>query len=419
MVDDRPSTHYQSAAVIKFNEEARRASLTGPSQFDLTPDALIAEAKKDTGLDRFGNEEFLPALKIFLEAIAAQAQLNPFGRQVAKSHTVRNLKNRLWANAQFEAHAEILERKITAPIIIVGPHRSGTTRLQRMLATDTRLQHLKAWEGINPAPRPGNLDLDRAERYQEVKKLLAGREKIYPDAFSAHPMAADLPEEEALLLNHSFCGFLAMGQYNIPGYYQWLLEADKTFAYAYMADLMRLISWSRGDDENKRWVLKNPQHMMDLDLLLKVFPDARLVFTHRDPLKTVGSVISLMWFYAIQHTDLACRARITDVWLDFCEQAARRCMKMRESIPASQQLDIHYEDMNGDWRTSMRRIYDFSGMELAPQVEEAMAAWLANSEAHHGAHRYCLEDFGLSQDAVDARMLFVREKYAIPHEASS
>lgn len=418
-MDTKPSTDYHSPGVSEFNRNAHAAQQAGAPQIDLSEQALIAEAQKETGLTRFVDESFFPAMRTLLASIEAEANLNPFGRFIAKSRTIRSLKNRLWADACFEAHPEIRQRKIADPIIIVGPHRSGTTRLQHMLASDTRLQHLSTWEGINPAPRLGQPDLGRAARHEEARLSLAGRESVYPGAYIAHPMDADWPEEEMLLLNQSFCGFAPLGLYNVPTYYQWFLNADKSDGYRYMADLMRLISWSRGEPEGKRWILKNPQHMLDLDTLLKTFPDAKLVFTQRDPLKTVGSMMSLTWFYAVQHTDLPCRANIRDVWLDFCEQMARRCMKVRESIPASQQIDVYYEEMNRDWRATMARVYAFSGMTFTPQAQQAMAAWLERSEKEkrHGEHRYSFEEFGITDGEVDARMKFVRERYAIPYES--
>jgi hypothetical protein len=158
--------------------------------------------------------------------------------------------------------------------------------------------------------------------------------------------------------------------------------------------------------------------MLDMPTLLKVFPDAQIVFTQRDPLKTVGSVMSLMWFYAVQHTDGGCRAAIRDTWLDFCEQMARRCMQARVSIPAGQQIDVQYEEMNRDWRAVMRRLYPYFGMEFTAQAEQAMAAWLAksDSEKRHGSHHYALEDFGVTGKQVDERMMFVRQKYDIAYE---
>lgn len=417
-MDTRPSTHYHSTRLRLSNWLARRLNSLGLARIDLSEQSLLDAARSETGLERFGDESFLTPLRVLLESAEEEAELNAFGRANVRGRTIRSLKNRLWANACFEAHPEILDRKIPAPLIILGPHRSGTTRLQRMLATDSRWQHLKTWEGINPAPRPGAPDHGKLVRHREVVGMIRKGREMYPGAYTAHPMDADWAEEEMLLLNHSFCGFTPLGLYNIPSYYQWFLHADKTDAYRYMADLMKLISWSRGDPEDKPWILKNPQHMLDLPVLMKTFPDARLVFSHRDPLKTVASVMSLMWNFAVQHTDRPCRAPIRDVWLDFCEKMARRCMQDREGIPAQQQLDVSYEEMNRDWRAVMQGLYHFSGMPFTAQAEQAMATWLAESETSktQGAHRYSLEDFGITNKEVDARMMFVRERYGIAYE---
>lgn len=411
-MDTRPSTDYHPQCNKDINNNPALAAI------DLSEQALVAQARSETGLERFGDESFFPALRRLLQAMETEAELNTFGRLHAHGTTLGALKNRLWANACFEKYPEILQRKIVAPIIIIGPHRSGTTRMHRMMASDVRLQHLQTWEGFNPSPRLGLPDLGRQARYDEVNGLLTAAQPMYPGAFVGHPMHADWAEEEMLLLNHSFSSFSVLGNYAIPEYYKWFINHDKTDAYRYMADLMRLISWARGDAEDKRWVLKNPQHMLHLDVLLKVFPDARLVFTHRDPLKTVASIMSLMWHFARQHTDRPCRVPLRDVWLDFCEQAARRCMQVRETIPAMQQIDVSYEEMNQDWRAVMRRVYAFGGIALTQEAERAMAGWLEQSESEnrHGGHRYALEDFGVTEEEVDQRMKFVRDRYAIPYE---
>lgn len=412
-MDPRPSTQYHSQEVLEFNRKSRTQD-----GIDLSEHGLIAEARRATGLDHFGDETFLPAMRALLGSLETEANLNPFGRFVARARCLNALKNRLWAADCFARHPEIRERKIAAPIVIIGPHRSGTTRMHGMMATDNRLRHLKAWEGINPAPRLDQADLGRSARHDEAKAALDARGSTYPGAFQAHPMKADWPEEEMLLLNHSFCGFTPLGLYYVPSYYRWFLNADKAAAYRYMADLMKIISWSAAAPEDRPWVLKNPQHMLDLGTLLSVFPDAKLVFTHRDPIKTVASTLSLMWLYSVQHTDAPCRAQVRDVWLDFCEEAARRCMQNRGSIPKMQQFDVRYEEMNRDWRATMRHVYDFIGLEFLAEVEQAMSTWVdkARSEKQHGDHRYSLDDFGVTPQEVDARMMFVRNKYAIPYE---
>jgi hypothetical protein len=418
-MDTTPSTRHHPLPVKLINRAIRLLNAFGLGRIDLSEASLLAAARKETGLERFGDESFLPGLRALLQALESEARLNPFGRLHAKAEITASLKNRLWANACFEAHPEILERKIAAPVVIVGPVRSGTTRLHRMLATDARLLHLKAWEGFNPAPRPGLPDGGKAVRRGEVEKFLRLGQRLNPGAFSAHPMEADWAEEEVLLLNHAFGGLSPLGLYNVPSYRDWFLAHDRSAAYRDMANQMKLISWARGDDEENRWVMKTPQHMLDLDTLVKTFPDAKLVFTHRDPLKTVASTLSLTWNFAVHNTDLPLRGAIRDTWLGLCEEMARRCIRVRETLPPSQQLDVHYEDMNRDWRGVMKGIYDFAAMDFTPEAERAMGAWLAESEqeGRHRGHRYALEDFGVTPDEVDDRMKFYRDRYGIPYEA--
>lgn len=393
-------------------------SRLGSRPAEMSEEALLAVAQRETGLERIGDEHYRPGLRELLHSLDAEAQLNPFGRHFASKRIVRALKSRLWANACFEAHPEIRRRRIHAPVVIIGPARSGTTRLQRMLAADARFQHLKAWEGFNPTPRTGLPDGGARVRRDEARKILRMRRRLFPGADTTHPMETDWAEEEILLLDQSFCGLTPLAHYHVPGYYRWFLGHDRRGAYDYMADLMRLISWSRGDAEDKPWIMKTPQHMLDLDVLMKVYPDARLVFIHRDPLKTVASTLSLAWQLAVQNTDIPCRGTVRDTWVDLCEQMARRCIRARDALPASQQLDIYYEDMNRDWRGVMRGIYGHCGMEFDAAAEQAMAGWLAGSERdnRHGGHRYALEDYGTSRAEVDARMMFYREKYAVPYE---
>jgi len=417
-MDTKPSTYYHPLPTRLFNVGARALNAIGIGRIDLSEAALTAAARRETGLQDFADTSYQPGLRALLAALETDTRLNPFGRFYAKTNIVNSLKNRLWADACFKAHPEIRERKIVAPIVIVGPHRSGTTRMQRMMATDTRLAHLKTWEGFNPGPRPDLPDMGKAIRREEVRKALHAADRLYPGAFNGHPMDADWAEEEMLLLNHSFCSFSILGSYDVPSYFRWFLDHDKTDVYRYMADLMRLISWSRGEPEGTRWVLKNPQHMLDLDALMAVFPDAKVVFTHRDPLKTVASVMSLMWHYAVQHTDAPMRVSMREIWMEFCEAAARRCMEKRHLIPASQQLDVYYDDMNKDWRSVMKCVYAFAGMDFSFGAEHAMDAWLAASESdnRHGGHRYSLDDFGVTREEVDARMMFVRDAYSIAYE---
>jgi hypothetical protein len=417
-VDTRPSRYYHPLSIKLPNSLLRALNTIGLAHVDLSEAAVLAAARRFTRLESFGDESFRPALRMLITAVEAEGRLHPLGRFGAKAGAIASLMNRLWANACFEADPEIRRRKIRAPIIVLGLARSGTTRIHRLLAADSRLQHLKAWEASNPAPRLNQPQQGQAARHREVEQVIRLGRRLNPGAATAHPIDADWPEEEVLLLNHSFVGSGVMAFAQEKPFYETLRDFDKTAGYDYMVDLMNLISWSRGNPVEQRWVLKTPQHMLDLHQLIRVFPDAKLIFTHRDPLKTVPSMMSLAWNFAVMNTDQPCRAMVREVWLDACEQMARRSMRVRESIPASQQLDLYYDEMNGDWRPAMRRIYDFIGMEFTPQAERELSDWTAQSDAEkrHVGHRYSLEDFGVTREEIDARMKFFRDHYAIPYE---
>lgn len=417
-MDLAPSTAYHPMPVKLINRVLGGLNKIGLAQIDLSESALLEEARRQTGLERFGDEHFLEGLRPLLEDLATDADLNPFGRLHAKTSILNALKNLLWANACFDAHPEIDARSIAAPIIVVGPVRSGTTRLQRLLAADKRFAYLAAWEGFNPAPRKGENDADRASRRQEVVKFLKAGQRINPGAFAAHPMDADAADEEILLFNQTFDGLSYAALYHAPRYLAYLLNGDRGAAYRAMARLLKLVSWARGDDERKPWILKTPQHMLDLPYLLQAFPDAKLLFTHRDPIKTIASTLSLTWNFAVLNTDRPCRGLIRDSWLPLCEEMARRCMASRENLPEWQQMDVHYDEMNRDWLAVMKRVYDFIGIEHVPDAQESAAAWLSSSQRDniHGKHKYALADYGITASEVGSRMGFYRDRYDISGE---
>lgn len=420
VADGAPSTRCHPLPIKAFNLVSRALNRIGLGRVSLDEAELLQLAQRQTGLSDFGDMAFLEPLRVLLRALETEAGLNPFGRLHARSGIVDSLKNRLRAEACLRAHPEIRQRPIVAPIIIVGPVRSGTTRLHRLLAADPRLQFLTAWEGFNPAPWLDQPELGRTKRRGEVDKFLRVGQRLNPQAFAAHPMGTDEAEEEILLLNHAFCGLSASLLYDIPSRTRWLLQHDKRAAYRDMADMLRLIGWARGEAGNKRWVLKTPQHMLDLPALLAAFPDARLVFTHRDPVRTVASTMSLAWNFGVHNVDRPLRTIVRDTCLTLCEQMASRCIADRRHIAATQQLDVYYEDTNHDWRSQLQRILAFADLPWTADTEKAMAEWMdtSNREKRHAAHRYAAQDFGISPEDIDARLMFYRRQYAVPYERS-
>jgi hypothetical protein len=184
-----------------------------------------------------------------------------------------------------------------------------------------------------------------------------------------------------------------------------------------MARLLQLIGWSQQASSLRPWVLKTPQHMLDLPVLLKVFPDARLIFTHRDPLAVVGSAASLAWNQTVIYSDHADANRVGREWLRKTRLQIERAHEARREIAPERQIDIHYEEMERDWRGTMARVYRFLGLELEPALP-AMAAYQHRAAAlKRRPHRYSLGEFGLTEKQVLDELGDYVKTYGIAMEA--
>lgn len=371
---------------------------------DLREATLERQAIEATGLDDFGDGWFREPLRVLLPALEAEARLNPIGRMIAHGSLLKILKERLWAEALFARHPEIRSRPLAAPIVIVGPMRSGTTRLHRLLAGDARFAWLRLYEALCPAPWPSSLGRRRDPRIAYTDRGWKLLNWINPANAAIHPTAPLEPDEELGLLENSVWGAQIEAQRRVPSYARWCEAQDATPAYAQMADLLRLTGWFRGEDPSKPWVLKTPQHMQDLAALLRVFPDARLIFTHRDPASVVGSACSLAWHQMVVQSDDVDADWIGGEWLHKTAHRIDTCLAVRESLSPAQQIDVSFEAMNRDWLGVMRRVYAFLDIDIAPAVAP-MTAYVGRAQREHpyAAHRYDLADFGLDPGEVRAR----------------
>jgi hypothetical protein len=282
--------------------------------------------------------------------------------------------------------------------------RSGTTRLHRLLASDRRFAHMRFFETICPVPAPQFRPGGRDGRWMTAATLHKAVRMFNPNTANIHPTGPFEPEEELGLLVRSIWGMKHEAQWHVPSYGRWSEQQDATPAYDYMARLLKLVGWARGDDDTRPWVLKTPQHMLDLPALLRVFPDARLIFTHREPKAVVGSSCSLVWNQMIIHSNRVDPHDIGREWLRKTEQQITRMRRARLQIPESQRIDLRYEDMDRDWSAVMRKVYDFLDMDIEPSLP-AMARYIdgAQQEMYRHPHRYTLPAYGLDADAVGER----------------
>lgn len=199
------------------------------------------------------------------------------------------------------------------------------------------------------------------------------------------------------------------------------MSHDQTYAYEYMHSLMKIVAWYRNDPPDKPWVMKTPQHMQDLDALIKVFPNARIVCPHRDPVKVIGSLCSMSWNAIVRDSDSLSAEWVGPYWLDKAERMLHKTDRVRaQMIPAANQHDLLYADMSANWQQAMTGVYDFLDLPLTEAAKAGMQGWLdSNSQHKHGAHKYQLEDFGLNKAQVDQRLGFYRQQFNIPYETKN
>jgi hypothetical protein len=379
------------------------------STFDA--DAIVADARAAAGLTDFGDESFRVPMGVLLRALDGEARLTPAGRAVQRQRIVDLLVNRLRAEASLARHPEIRDEAIRAPIVIVGLPRTGTTLLHRTIASDPRLYAARWYECRHPAPLEDTAGDDpriaRAEA--EVRAML----EAVPALASMHPLEATAPDEEILLLEHSFYSTTPEASANVPSYGEWLGRQDQRPAYRYLRRLLQLIQWQkrRAGIRAQRWVLKTPHHLGFADLLLDEFPDALVVQTHRDPLESIPSLASMihaLWSLAAEHVDAK---EIGRQWNAKMAHALAHSLAVRDRYP-DRFVDVWFRDAVQDPVGQAHRIYAAAGLPMTAEAEAAMRRFVAtNPREGRPPHLYTLEEFGLTRAGIERDFAAYRARF--------
>ncbi len=367
----------------------------------LSKDRLIQAARRSTGLKDLGQDFWEEPLDRMLESINLEARLNPIGRFITKKRLENLLAIRLRAERWFKKYPEILDQPLYPIYLIIGLQRTGTTKLQRLMAQDPETRSLKSWEAINPVPLNDHIN-ESAIRIRQAKISEKGLKMLSPDFFAIHPVEHLEPEEDILLLDVSFLSTTTEATMHVPSYASWLEMTDQSPAYEYMVKLLKFLQYQH---PARRWILKSPHHLEFLNLTDKYFGQVKYLWTHRNIYQCLPSFISMMTHSRSIFSDEVNPVQVRDHWLRKNGYMLSKALHYRLSISNEEQfLDIYYDNFIGDPMAILKKIY-FSIGKLDPGLESRFQDLIKiDHKKKYGQHMYNMEGFGITHQMVDENM---------------
>lgn len=379
------------------------AAALGLLRRPLDDGALLGLARRRSGLDDFGDLSFTEPLRQLLAACTGEASLGLVGRMATRWDVLRFLTNLLALRAAEQRDPAIGEAAIERPIVITGLPRSGTTFLHRLLLADPHNRAPRVWQTIYPyplsEPRRG-ADTDRPAR---VARQLRAFERLAPEFRALHPLDAHSPQECSEITGHVFRSLRFDTTYHVPSYRAWLDAAGHLPAYRFHR---RFLQHLQHQAPGGQWVLKCPDHLFALDALAAVYPDARLVFVHRDPVKVLASVVKLTEVLRRPFTRRIDRHAIGAQESARWHDGAQRMMRAGRDARLAQPIHhVHYRALVADPLGTVAALYRHFGLVLEPDAGAEIAQYAGREpNGGYGPRSYSFAEYGL--DAATEREKF-------------
>jgi hypothetical protein len=414
-----PAIVLDDLARPRFSDDARAVldmMAEAGAGVSLQPDALMATAVDQSGLDDFGPDDFVSRLDLLCAQLRDEARLDDAGILAQSTLVTGLLRNRLLLEDLVRRHPEILELEVARPIVICGLPRTGSTHLHNLICADTSLRSLPYWESIEPVlaqgERPGPGDID--PRRERTEMSLSVLDVVMPEFNRMHEMTVDHVHEEIQLLAIDFSTMLFETIAPMPAWRDHYLARDQRPSYAYLKKILQAMQWLRG---GTRWVLKSPQHLEQFPAVLDTFPDATFVVTHRDPVSVTASMVTMLAYSARVGRAEVDLPWIGRYWADRLEQMLRACVRHRDVLPADQTIDVRFDEFMGDDVGMVKRIYRLAGQPMTDEAEAAMTDFMAkHPRGRHGGVIYDLDQFGLDRAQLRRSMAFYVDRFGVSVE---
>ncbi len=378
----------------------------------ISVEGLMLEARRQTGLMDFGPERFIEPLTVLVDSITREAALTERGMAAQRARLVNSLANRLRKRALLAAHPEILQENVQVAFAIVSLPRTGSTMLQRLLGASPRLTATRWWEAIFPLPMPGEARGENHVRVAQAEALIRQITDAAGGLAAIHPMDPHAHDEDLLVVEQSFVSTMAEAMMYVPSYGQYVLTADAGWVYDELAEYLQILQWQsnerQGAHAGRRWVLKSPNHLLHVPVILRRFPECVIVMTHRDICQVMGS-----WY------SMAEQLRLADSAADrMAENVAHWNMRWRagmDAVRAARQahperfFDVAYRDLLVAPLDVVGEIHARGAVPFGAAEHAAVQGWMdANPRDGRPSHRYSLAQFGETEAAI--RALFPEEE---------
>ena len=396
-------------AIRAINGVGKALSSIGITRPVINSDAIIKEAQKRTGLTEAGPLSFQQGLEKLVDSINHEAALTQIGRVAAKNSLVNAMVSRLQIIDYVNKHPEVREEKIEQPIFILGLPRTGTTILHAVVAEDPNNRAPLMWEMSAPYPPPTANRAAHESTIVEQEKQAAQLDLLTPGFKAIHETNPRLAEECISMMASAFFQEQYSTVSHLPSYRQWYMSADATPCYEWHKLFLQYLQHSYGV---KRWTLKSPMHLPFLTTILKIYPDACIVQTHREPTKVLGSVSSLICTLRSGFSDNIDAHRTGREEADFFADILARGMAQREGINQPAQFyDFQFDDIINRPIDAVADMYQHFDLNLSDSARKLMQSYLDNRpRTKHGKHSYTLETFGLDESKDGALFTNYRDQ---------
>jgi len=391
----------------------------------LDRDELRRTAITSSGLDDFGDDGWLEPFGVFMDALARESDLHLAGRLLVRTELVRTLRNRLRLTDLWTRRPELLDDEVKEPVFIVGSPRSGTSILHELMACDRRARAPAMWEMQHPVEAVTEVGRHAQAGGEAAGDLAAVSDRVVqfshdlqPEYETMHANSGYLPNECIFITMHEFLSDHWGGQHVVPSYDAYLARADHRPAYRFHKKLLQTLQ-SVGMGPDGRWLLKAPSHLPQLRALFDVYPDARIVRTHRDPLAVLPSALSLLgtlkWMRC-NNVDMSLATRFIPAGFAATYEA-EIADRTSSRVPDDRFVDVQFSELVADPVATVARVYERLDRELDDGAREAVAGYARSKpKGSRGAHVYSLEGMGLDRAQETERFRFYMDRYGIERE---